>query len=203
VDEIDRLARRFAERSLGLDSTNVDVRMMLADVLANQLGRTDIAAVVLRAVLRDQPDHVGAMTLLGSIYAQTGLGAPGEAKQLLEKAKELAPNVDFAASCGLGAAAEAKGDLTEARKQFQAAWAIDQRSPELCLRIAKLLLQTGQYARVRDQLLPCLPMDSMGHARLRPGQGEVPPGARPAYGPGRHAEPAAVGECALAPREPE
>lgn len=82
VDEIDRLARRFAERSLGLDSTNVDVRMMLADVLANQLGRTDIAAVVLRAVLRDQPDHVGAMTLLGSIYAQTGLGAPGEAHPL-------------------------------------------------------------------------------------------------------------------------
>jgi Flp pilus assembly protein TadD len=58
--------------------------------LSIQQGRWQDAIGLLESVLRDQPGHVEAMTLLA--VAQTHLGRLDEAEQLLNQARQLKPD---------------------------------------------------------------------------------------------------------------
>jgi len=152
-----------AKRSVTLDNSKMEARNLLASLLIDNFNRLDTAVIVLKAILRDDPNNTVALTSLGYLYAEAGLGPPEEAEIMFKKARELAPNAAYVTAGGLGAAAEAKGDPAEALRQYQIAWAINSEDARVCFRIGKLLLEAGEYEQARDQLLLCLPKDSMDH----------------------------------------
>ena len=99
-----------------------DLRELLADAqTALEEGRHQEATVACRHVLRDYPDSVTAMRLLGESYLEAGRSE--EAMRAFEKVLGIDP-YNVLARVGLGVLAEDRGEDERAIAQFRHAWEV-------------------------------------------------------------------------------
>ena len=87
---------------------------------AEKLDRFDVLESSLKRLIQLKPDHAHAYNALGYSYAERNLRLP-EAKQLIEKALELAP-ADFFIIDSLGWVLYRMGDLKGAARELRRAW---------------------------------------------------------------------------------
>ena len=87
---------------------------------AEKLDRFDVLESSLKRLIQLKPDHAHAYNALGYSYAERNLRLP-EAKQLIEKALELAP-ADFFIIDSLGWVLYRMGDLQGAARELRRAW---------------------------------------------------------------------------------
>jgi len=90
-------------------------------VALHRQGRLREAGQVYRAILKLDPDHVGALHYLGAIATQ--LGRPQDAERLLRRALALKPELAEAHN-DLGIALGSLGRLDEARSEYEQAVAL-------------------------------------------------------------------------------
>lgn len=125
-----------------------------------ELGRTADAAESLRAVLGMDPDNVVALTALGRLLRRQGNDdhlASDEARQLLERARELQPE-DAAVGLELAMLARADNDTARERAYYEE---ILDRSDDASLwpvrvNLAVLLLRQGDRAAARGHFEPVI-----------------------------------------------
>ncbi len=87
---------------------------------AEKLDRFDVLESSLKRLIQIKPDHAHAYNALGYSFAERNLRLP-EAKQLIDKALEIAPN-DFFIIDSLGWVLYRMGDLKGAAQQLRRAW---------------------------------------------------------------------------------
>lgn len=87
---------------------------------AEKLDRFDVLESSLRRLIQLKPDHAHAYNALGYSFAERNLRLP-EAKQLIEKALEIAPT-DFFIIDSLGWVLYRMGDLKGAARELRRAW---------------------------------------------------------------------------------
>ncbi len=87
---------------------------------AEKLDRFDVLESSLKRLIQIKPDHAHAYNALGYSFADRNLRLP-EARQLIEKALEIAPN-DFFIIDSLGWVLYRMGDLKGAAQQLRRAW---------------------------------------------------------------------------------
>ena len=87
---------------------------------AEKLDRFDILESSLKRLIQLKPDHAHAYNALGYSYAERNLRLP-EAKQLIEKALQIAP-ADFFIIDSLGWVLYRMGDLQGAARELRRAW---------------------------------------------------------------------------------
>jgi tetratricopeptide (TPR) repeat protein len=87
---------------------------------AEKLDRFDVLESSLKRLIQIKPDHAHAYNALGYSFADRNLRLP-EAKQLIDKALEIAPN-DFFIIDSLGWVLYRMGDLKGAAQQLRRAW---------------------------------------------------------------------------------
>ena len=101
---------------------NPDQPELLYDhaLTAEKLERFDVLESGLKRLIQLKPDHAHAYNALGYSYAERNLRLP-EAKQLIEKALEMAP-ADFFIIDSLGWVLYRMGDLKGAARELRRAW---------------------------------------------------------------------------------
>jgi len=87
---------------------------------AEKLDRFDVLETSLKRLIQVKPDHAHAYNALGYSFAERNLRLP-EAKQLIEKALEIAP-ADFFIVDSLGWVLYRMGDLQGAARELRRAW---------------------------------------------------------------------------------
>ena len=87
---------------------------------AEKLDRFDVLETSLKRLIQLKPDHAHAYNALGYSFAERNLRLP-EAKQLIEKALEIAP-ADFFIIDSLGWVLYRMGDLQGAARELRRAW---------------------------------------------------------------------------------
>jgi tetratricopeptide (TPR) repeat protein len=87
---------------------------------AEKLDRFDVLESSLKRLIQVKPDHAHAYNALGYSFAERNLRLP-EAKQLIEKALEIAP-ADFFIIDSLGWVLYRMGDLKGAARELRRAW---------------------------------------------------------------------------------
>jgi tetratricopeptide (TPR) repeat protein len=87
---------------------------------AEKLDRFDVLESSLKRLIQLKPDHAHAYNALGYSFAERNLRLP-EAKQLIEKALEIAP-ADFFIIDSLGWVLYRMGDLKGAARELRRAW---------------------------------------------------------------------------------
>ncbi|HUN67972.1 MAG TPA: tetratricopeptide repeat protein [Burkholderiales bacterium] len=87
---------------------------------AEKLDRFDVLEANLKKLIQVKPDHAHAYNALGYSFADRNIRLP-EAKQLIEKALEIAPQ-DFFIIDSMGWVLYRMGDLAGAAAQLQRAW---------------------------------------------------------------------------------
>jgi tetratricopeptide (TPR) repeat protein len=113
-----------------------DLRELLADAqTALEEGRHQEATVACRHVLRDYPDSVTAMRLLGESYLEAGRSE--EAGRAFEKVLGIDP-YNVLARVGLGVLAEDRGEDERAIAQFRHAWEVAPTLPQLRSELVRL-----------------------------------------------------------------
>ena len=98
-------------------------------------GRHQEATVACRHVLRDYPDAITPMRLLGESYLEAG--GPDEATRAFERVLASDPN-NVLARVGLGVLAEDRGDDERAIVQFRLAWEVGPALPQLRSELVRL-----------------------------------------------------------------
>ncbi|HEY8600102.1 MAG TPA: tetratricopeptide repeat protein [Thermomicrobiales bacterium] len=98
-------------------------------------GRHQEATVACRHVLRDYPDSVTAMRLLGESYLEAGRA--DEAVRAFEKVLGIDP-FNVLARVGLGVLAEDRGEDERAIAQFRLAWEVAPTLPQLRSELVRL-----------------------------------------------------------------
>ncbi len=102
---------------------------------ALEAGRHQEATVACRHVLRDYPDAITAMRLLGEAYLEAG--RPDEATRAFERVLASDP-YNVLARVGLGVLAEDRGDDERAIAQFRLAWEVGPALPQLRSELVRL-----------------------------------------------------------------
>jgi len=102
---------------------------------ALEAGRHQEATVACRHVLRDYPDAITAMRLLGESYLEAG--RPDEATRAFERVLASDP-FNVLARVGLGVLAEDRGDDERAIAQFRLAWEAGPALPQLRSELVRL-----------------------------------------------------------------
>ena len=102
---------------------------------ALEAGRHQEATVACRHVLRDYPDAITAMRLLGESYLEAG--RPDEATRAFERVLASDP-FNVLARVGLGVLAEDRGDDERAIAQFRLAWEVGPALPQLRSELVRL-----------------------------------------------------------------
>jgi len=126
----ERLGREDAqaqfERAVQLMPDFTQAHFNLARILMKK-GRDNEAVVALQHTIRIDPNHVGALNMLGTAFGRQQEFT--QAASCLERAVRLDPN-DAEVRSNLGAAYAGQGRLQEALAQFEAALRIDPSNPD-------------------------------------------------------------------------
>jgi tetratricopeptide (TPR) repeat protein len=110
---------------------------------AEKLERFDVAEENLRKLIQVKPDHAHAYNALGYSLAERNTRLP-EARQLIEKAVELAPE-DFFIVDSLGWVLYRQGDLPGAARELRRAWA-GRPDAEIGAHLGEVLWVMGERA---------------------------------------------------------
>jgi tetratricopeptide (TPR) repeat protein len=113
---------------------------------AEKLDRFDILEASLKRLIELKPDHAHAYNALGYSFAERNLRLP-EAKQLIEKALELAPT-DFFIIDSMGWVLYRMGDLKGAARELRRAWE-GRQDGEIGAHYGEVLWQMGQRDEAR------------------------------------------------------
>jgi Flp pilus assembly protein TadD len=111
---------------------------------AEKLERYDVLESNLRKLIQVRPDHAHAYNALGYSFAERNTRLP-EAKKLIEKALEIAPE-DYFIIDSLGWVLYREGDLKGAAEQLQRAY-LGRPDAEIGAHLGEVLWVSGQ----RDQ----------------------------------------------------
>ena len=127
-----------------MNQSAVAKRPSIASAIPIAVGnRLQIAEQAYRRVLADQPRHFRALCGLAMIRGQ--LGAPGEARDLIAQAVDVA--VQSAEDhVVLGTTFIRINDLENARRQFEMAVALDERHVEARFHLANVMSSCGEIA---------------------------------------------------------
>jgi tetratricopeptide (TPR) repeat protein len=118
------------------DERQPGLRELLAIAQAAlEAGRHREATVACRHILRDYPDAITAMRLLGESYLEAG--RPDEAARAFERVLASDP-FNVLARVGLGVLAEDRGDDDRAIAQFHLAWEVRPTLPQLRSELVRL-----------------------------------------------------------------
>jgi len=110
-------------------------------LLAEKLGRVEIAESRLRKLMALQPDNAQAYNALGYSFADRNINLP-EARRLIEKALQLAPEDPFILD-SLGWVMYRQGDLEGALAKLERAHTI-RADPEIAAHIGEILWRLGR-----------------------------------------------------------
>ncbi|MBK7954063.1 MAG: tetratricopeptide repeat protein [Candidatus Accumulibacter sp.] len=110
-------------------------------LLAEKVGNIDLMESRLRKLIELQPDSAQAYNALGYSYADRQLRLP-EARQLIEKALQLAPNDPFILD-SLGWVSYRQGDLEGSLLLLQRAYAL-RPDPEIAAHLGEVLWMLGR-----------------------------------------------------------
>jgi tetratricopeptide (TPR) repeat protein len=113
---------------------------------AEKLDRFDVLESSLKRLIQVKPDHAHAYNALGYSFAERNLRLP-EAKQLIEKALELAPT-DFYIIDSLGWVLYRMGDLKGALRELRRAWE-GRPDGEIGAHLGEVLWQLGERDEAR------------------------------------------------------
>lgn len=119
-------------------------------LLAERLGRIEVMEKRLRRLIELQPDSAQAYNALGYSYADRNMRLP-EARQLVEKALQLAPNDPFILD-SMGWVLYRQGDLEGALTQLQRANSL-RADPEIAAHTAEVLWMLGRRNEAQRILL--------------------------------------------------
>jgi Flp pilus assembly protein TadD len=144
-------------------------------ITAHQEGNLEEAIASYRAILQDEPEHVGALHHLGLALHQTGQHV--ESEKHIQAAVNLAPQ-DADAWANLGAVLRALKRRTEACEAFRHALAADPGHPAAASNLGVVLAETGRSAdavevlKAVDEALPGRPpiQKHLGLSLLRLGR---------------------------------
>ncbi len=140
--EAGRLADAHAVLATGLDKLPEQPELLYeAALLAEKLGRPDELETRLRHLLRIKPDHAHAYNALGYSLADRKERLP-EARELIEKALELAPNDPFILD-SKGWVLFRLGDAQAALAVLQQAYGI-RADPEIAAHLGEVLWSLGR-----------------------------------------------------------
>jgi tetratricopeptide (TPR) repeat protein len=113
---------------------------------AEKLDRFDVLESSLKRLIEVKPDHAHAYNALGYSFAERNVRLP-EAKQLIEKALEIAPE-DFFIVDSLGWVLYRMGDLKSAAAQLRRAWE-GRPDGEIGAHLGEVLWELGQRDEAR------------------------------------------------------
>jgi len=116
----------------------------------DRAGRSDHALALLDELLRERPNHAGALNLAGYLRADLGKDLP-RAERDLARARKLAPG-DPGILDSWGWLLFRKGDLARAAKVLARAVDLAPRQPELLFHLGEVLAATGDRAGARRVL---------------------------------------------------
>jgi tetratricopeptide (TPR) repeat protein len=140
-----RAAYDLLSESLKRFAADADLSYDLA-MMAEKLGRFDEMERLLRAVIASKPEYQHAYNALGYSLAERSIRLP-EARQLVQKALELAPNDPYITD-SLGWIEFKSGNLAEAQRILQAAYK-NRPDPEIAAHLGEVLWVMGR----REQAL--------------------------------------------------
>ncbi|QEL63883.1 hypothetical protein OTERR_04070 [Oryzomicrobium terrae] len=115
-------------------------------LLAERMGKVELSETRLKKLIAIQPDHAHAYNALGYSYAERNVRL-GEARRLIEKAVELAPEDPFIID-SLGWVLFRQGDLPGALVQLQKAYAL-RADPEIAAHLGEVLWGLGRQDEAR------------------------------------------------------
>lgn len=115
-------------------------------ILADKAGKHDTAEALLRGVIERQPSHHHAYNALGYSFAERGVRLD-EAKALIQKALELAPNDPFILD-SLGWVEFQQGRKTEALAILEKAYGL-RNDVDIAAHLGEVLWQLGEKTRAR------------------------------------------------------
>ena len=140
-----RAAYDLLSESLKRFAADADLSYDLA-MMAEKLGRFEEMERLLRAVITSKPEYQHAYNALGYSLAERSIRLP-EARQLVQKALELAPNDPYITD-SLGWIEFKSGNLAEAQRILQAAYK-NRPDPEIAAHLGEVLWVMGR----REQAL--------------------------------------------------
>ena len=140
-----RGAYDLLSESLKRFAADADLSYDLA-MMAEKLGRFEEMERLLRAVITSKPEYQHAYNALGYSLAERSIRLP-EARQLVQKALELAPNDPYITD-SLGWIEFKSGNLAEAQRILQAAYK-NRPDPEIAAHLGEVLWVMGR----REQAL--------------------------------------------------
>lgn len=140
-----RAAYDLLSESLKRFAADADLSYDLA-MMAEKLGRFDEMERLLRAVIASKPEYQHAYNALGYSLAERSIRLP-EARQLVQKALELAPNDPYITD-SLGWIEFKSGNLADAQRILQAAYK-NRPDPEIAAHLGEVLWVMGR----REQAL--------------------------------------------------
>ena len=115
-------------------------------ILADKAGKYDTAEALLRGVIERQPSYHHAYNALGYSFAERGVRLD-EAKALIQKALELAPNDPFILD-SLGWVEFQQGRKTEALAILEKAYGL-RNDVDIAAHLGEVLWQLGEKTRAR------------------------------------------------------
>ncbi|HMX21911.1 MAG TPA: tetratricopeptide repeat protein [Accumulibacter sp.] len=125
-------------------------------LLAERLGRQTVSETRLRKLLTLQPENAHAYNALGYSYADRNINLP-EARQLIEKALQLAPDDPFILD-SLGWVMYRQGDLEGALAKLEQAHA-KRPDPEIAAHIGEVQFRLGRHADAQRTFREALKKD--------------------------------------------
>ena len=128
------------------DPENPDITYETA-LLAEKIGQLDTMEQLLRSIMARHPDYHHAYNALGYSLADRGEQLP-EARRLIEKALEYAPNDPFITD-SLGWLTYREGNLPEALALLEHAYSL-RDDVEIATHLAEVLWVSGDPARARS-----------------------------------------------------
>ena len=140
-----RAAYDLLSESLKRFAADADLSYDLA-MMAEKLGRFEEMERLLRAVITSKPEYQHAYNALGYSLAERSIRLP-EARQLVQKALELAPNDPYITD-SLGWIEFKSGNLAEAQRILQAAYK-NRPDAEIAAHLGEVLWVMGR----REQAL--------------------------------------------------
>ena len=133
------------ERALSTQPEQPDLLYESA-LLAEKLGRVELLESRLRKLIELQPENAQAYNALGYSYADRNMRLP-EARQLIEKALQLAPNDPFILD-SMAWVLYRQGDLEGALSLLQRAHGL-RPDPEIAAHLGEVLWKRGEQERAR------------------------------------------------------
>ena len=115
-------------------------------ILADKAGKYDTAETLLRGIIERQPDHHHAYNALGYSLAERGIRLD-EAKVLIQKALELAPNDPFILD-SLGWVEFQQGNKPQALTLLEKAYGL-RNDVDIAAHLGEVLWQMGEQSRAR------------------------------------------------------